>query len=591
MPAADQRPHRNARSRAGARREAARSISIASEWELYEATQARLEPRARRTERSSPPPEIGPRAGEVRRPSRADAHHASAAIRTCRATSSSHTSRSCSATQTPAIPPAADGARSAGRRTRARRLDRLARQPAHRPRDRQPRLAASLRPRHRPLGQQLRRARRRRRRIPSCSTGSPLWLIDHDWQLKPLHRLIMTSNAYQMSSPGRRTRRSPSIRRTTCSGGSTCGGSAPRKSATRCSPPRGELNPDDVRPELLSRDLAPKCSPRSRSPATAGASRRRGRAAPPQRLHPREALAAAAAAHARSTSPTSTPAAKPASPPRSRPRRCRCSTASSPTSSAAKLAERVIARSRRDDPRDQVARAFDLALGRQPTDERNRRRPRPARNSCRQEHDRDPDDALALLVPRGAEPERVRVPRLDPRSDSRCGIFDASRKRRGAKTHEPSREPITPQLLRPHAPRVPLGNRLRLRRGGAHVAARRRRLLQLASRRRRRRVDLRQPARPQAGPASPPRPRASSSCSCTAARATSTRSTTSPSMVGMDGKTIDRQDLRPRRPQERRPHRRAAVEVQAVRPVRQVGQRPLPAPRRAASTTSPSSTR
>jgi hypothetical protein len=27
-----------------------------------------------------------------------------------------------------------------------------------------------------------------------------LWLVDHDWQLKPLHRLIMTSRAYQMSS-------------------------------------------------------------------------------------------------------------------------------------------------------------------------------------------------------------------------------------------------------------------------------------------------------------------------------------------------------------------------------------------------------
>ena len=29
-----------------------------------------------------------------------------------------------------------------------------------------------------------------------------LWLIDHNWQLKPLHRLIMTSAAYQMSSSG-----------------------------------------------------------------------------------------------------------------------------------------------------------------------------------------------------------------------------------------------------------------------------------------------------------------------------------------------------------------------------------------------------
>jgi hypothetical protein len=29
-----------------------------------------------------------------------------------------------------------------------------------------------------------------------------LWLIDHNWQLKPLHRLIMTSNTYCMSSAG-----------------------------------------------------------------------------------------------------------------------------------------------------------------------------------------------------------------------------------------------------------------------------------------------------------------------------------------------------------------------------------------------------
>ena len=29
-----------------------------------------------------------------------------------------------------------------------------------------------------------------------------LWLVDHNWQLKPLHRLILTSNAYRMSSAG-----------------------------------------------------------------------------------------------------------------------------------------------------------------------------------------------------------------------------------------------------------------------------------------------------------------------------------------------------------------------------------------------------
>jgi hypothetical protein len=29
-----------------------------------------------------------------------------------------------------------------------------------------------------------------------------LWLVDHEWQLKPLHRLIMSSNTYRMSSAG-----------------------------------------------------------------------------------------------------------------------------------------------------------------------------------------------------------------------------------------------------------------------------------------------------------------------------------------------------------------------------------------------------
>jgi Protein of unknown function (DUF1553) len=29
-----------------------------------------------------------------------------------------------------------------------------------------------------------------------------LWLVDHNWQMKPLHRLILTSNAYRMSSAG-----------------------------------------------------------------------------------------------------------------------------------------------------------------------------------------------------------------------------------------------------------------------------------------------------------------------------------------------------------------------------------------------------
>ena len=49
-----------------------------------------------------------------------------------------------------------------------------------------------------------------------------LWLVDHNWQLKPLHRLILTSNAYRMSS-GRESERSQLIRRTICCGDSICG--------------------------------------------------------------------------------------------------------------------------------------------------------------------------------------------------------------------------------------------------------------------------------------------------------------------------------------------------------------------------------
>ena len=92
------------------------------------------------------------------------------------------------------------------------------------------------------------------------------------------------------------------------------------------------------------------------------------------------------------------------------------------------------------------------------------------------------------------------------------------------------------EFLRPHAARVPLGNRLRLRRGCARVAALERRLLRAAGRSA---VGRTSPIRSRPSRrCCRPRPRASSSCSCTAARATSTRSTTSPTLIGMDGKTI-----------------------------------------------------
>ena len=64
-----------------------------------------------------------------------------------------------------------------------------------------------------------------------------------------------------------------------------------------------------------------------------------------------------------------------------------------------------------------------------------------------------------------------------------------------------------------------------------------------------------------------------------------------PKLYALDGKTIAVKTFGRGGHEERGPRRRAEVEVQAVRPVRQDGQRPVPAPRRRASTTSRSSTR
>ena len=87
------------------------------------------------------------------------------------------------------------------------------------------------------------------------------------------------------------------------------------------------------------------------------------------------------------------------------------------------------------------------------------------------------------------------------------------------------------------------------------------------------------------------RRRASSSCSCTAGPSHVDTFDYKPEALRARRQDDPREDLRPRRQEERGAGRRAEVEVQAVRPVRQVGQRPLPATWRPASTTSRSSTR
>ena len=88
---------------------------------------------------------------------------------------------------------------------------------------------------------------------------------------------------------------------------------------------------------------------------------------------------------------------------------------------------------------------------------------------------------------------------------------------------------------------------------------------------------------------SPPKPRMSSSCSWTAGRRRSTPST--PSRAGEVARQAVPDEGRADAVQQRRQHARQPVEVQAVRPERPAGQRPVPARRRRASTTWRSSAR
>ena len=141
-----------------------------------------------------------------------------------------------------------------------------------------------------------------------------------------------------------------------------------------------------------------------------------------------------------------------------------------------------------------------------------------------------------------------------------------------------TRHPRPPTLLRPHPPRVPLGGRRRLHRPRPlDRPARRDGFFASQAVAADGVTKFRQPAGPEAAAlrrqgqerhlpvhVRRPEPRRHVRLQARAVRA---RRQDDPG-----------QDLRPRRAQERGPRRRAEVEVQAVRPVRQVGQRPVPAP-------------
>ncbi len=119
-----------------------------------------------------------------------------------------------------------------------------------------------------------------------------LWLIDHDWQLKPLHRLIMTSSAYHMSSSGT-NERWRSIPRTTCSGGSTCGGSSAEEIRDSTLVSTGEFNPKMYGPSFYPKLSHEVLATQSR-PGDGWGDRPPEEAAAAKHLHVHQALAAAA---------------------------------------------------------------------------------------------------------------------------------------------------------------------------------------------------------------------------------------------------------------------------------------------------------
>jgi hypothetical protein len=101
----------------------------------------------------------------------------------------------------PEIPPAPDGARSAGRR-------RLLAEWVASPRNMLTARVIVNRVWQHHFGRGIVRSANNFGQLgtppthPELLDWLALWLIDHNWQLKPLHQLIMTSSAYRMSSAG-----------------------------------------------------------------------------------------------------------------------------------------------------------------------------------------------------------------------------------------------------------------------------------------------------------------------------------------------------------------------------------------------------
>ncbi len=99
--------------------------------------------------------------------------------------------------QFPAPPP---DAKSTYRRRGLAEWLVVARQPVDRARHGQPDLAAPFRRRHRPHAQQLRQDGRACHPIPELLDWLAVEFVERGWSIKAMHRLMMTSEAYQMAS-------------------------------------------------------------------------------------------------------------------------------------------------------------------------------------------------------------------------------------------------------------------------------------------------------------------------------------------------------------------------------------------------------
>ena len=196
--------------------------------------------------------------------------------------------------------PAAAAARRAAEPARPGPLAGVAGQPAHGPRDRQPRLAAVLRHRPGEDARGLRRPGREARRTPSCSTGWRPSSSGRGWDVKALHRLIVTSATYRQSSrvtpalaerdpQNRLLARGPRFRlpswmiRDQALAASGLLVAQARRPAREAVPARGRLGGGDLRhASAISRTTARRSTAAACTPSGGGSSARRSSSTPPR---------------------------------------------------------------------------------------------------------------------------------------------------------------------------------------------------------------------------------------------------------------------------------------------------------------------